>query len=146
MIPLTKQPLCFDTCINERVHCWNCHVWVNVPIMHALNQIDRALIIREHSIEEISFCPVISEYLRTKQVCRRSCSRSNQIIRTNILVILLVTINAIRPINTVMHNRGSSFSAAISPHEFLDTDEPGNWDDCFQIIVFISKHCRLPWC
>ena len=68
MVPLPKQSTGFDTAVDEPIDGGNGHVRVNVPIMHALNQVNAPLVVLEHPVEEVPFLPVGACDLRTEHV------------------------------------------------------------------------------
>ena len=146
MIPLAKQALCIDACILQSVDGRNRHVRVDVPIVHALNQVNAALVIFDHSVEEITFCPIITCNFRTKNVGRNASSGPYEIIWAYVLVIFLITVDSVGPIDTIVHDGGTGFRRAVSPHQFLDTDETRDWHDCLEVIMLCSKHSSLPRC
>ena len=58
MRPLSCKCLDFNASISDLLMHWERHVWVNIPILHALNQIHRTVVILEDTIEERAFSPV----------------------------------------------------------------------------------------
>ena len=57
--PLACECFDFDACIFNELVGWEGHVRVNVPILHALNDVDGAVVILQHPVEEGTFGPVI---------------------------------------------------------------------------------------
>ena len=95
MVPLAKQPLCVYTSVFESIHRRHRHVWVNVPIMHALNQINTALIIVQNTIKEVSFSPVITGHFRAEHVRSNASTGADDVIRAEVLVILFIAIQSV---------------------------------------------------
>ncbi|CAI8312415.1 MAG: Uncharacterised protein [Marine Group II euryarchaeote MED-G33] len=144
VVPLSKQPLRFDTMVVKEINRRDCHVWINVPIMHSLNEIHAAIVIVQHPFQEVSLSPISSCGFTTPHVCSKPRARANDVVWTCILQVFSIPIYTVTPIDTVVHNGCTRFTTAIPPHEFHDPDKPRNWNNCREVLI--SKHCSLPRC
>ena len=95
MVPLTKQSLRIDSSVFESIHCRHRHVWVDIPIMHALNQINAALVIVQNPFKEVPFSPVIAGHFRAEHVRSNACTWAEDVIRAEVLVILFIAIQSV---------------------------------------------------
>ena len=81
MVPLPEQTAGFDTAIDEPIDGWDGHVRVNVPIVHALNQVNAPLVVLKHPVKEVPFFPVGASNLRTEHVSAYASTWTYDVIR-----------------------------------------------------------------
>ena len=146
VIPLTKQTSGFYSSIDQTVDGWYRHVGVNVPIVHALDEVNAAFVILKNPVEEVALSPVVPGDLGTKHVGADAGSRADDVIRAHVLIVLFVAVNTVRPVDTVVHDGCPRFRRTVFPHEFFHANKTRNRDDGLQVIMLGPKHGRLPRC
>ena len=144
VIPLTKQSTRLNACIDEAIDGRDGHVRIDVPVVHALNEVDTSFVILKHTVKEIPLGPIIACDFRAEHVSTHAGARTNDVIGTQILIVLFVAVNAVRPVDSVVHDGGPRFRGPVFPHQFLHADESRDGHDGFQIIVVCTKHRCLP--
>ena len=144
VIPLAKQSARLNTCINEAIDGRDGHVRIDVPVMHALDEVDASFVILKHPVKEISLSPIIACDFRAEHVSTDTGARADDVIRAQILIVLFVPVNPVRSVDAVVHDGSSGFGGPVFPHQFFHADESGDGHDGFQIIVLCTKHRCLP--
>ena len=120
-------------------------MWVNIPILHALNPVYAAIPVIEGFVY---MAPLIVVVLHVwvhfaSYVCDRSCKQSLYYVRTNVVEVILVIIHCAREVVHV-HDLGPCFGTPVLVQERVEGSGSRHWNDCFQVLA--SHSCSLPLC
>ena len=144
--PLTIQALDLEPGLDHRVMDREGHVWVDVPVLHPMDDVDGATVILNGSGEEVPLLPVIASCpseVVTCQVSPNACIISLEVTLTRVLGVLEVAIEPEAAVDAVVHDGAPSLHTAVSPHQVMDPNQSGHRHDCPKIL---RTHCRsLPW-
>ena len=145
MSPLTGQCLDFNTSLFDDLVGGEGHVRVNVPILHALNDVDRAVVILNHTVKEGTLGPVIVAgvgHHAARKVSRWTVDVAFHVALTERVSVFTVAVNTEGTVDAVVHDHPSCFHAAVAPHQLVDANKAGHGDDGGEVRV--AKSGGLP--
>ena len=147
MGPLACQRLNLNPSVLNLLMDGEGHVWVNVPILHALDEVDRTVVILHDSVEEGTLSPVVVSSIghhAARKISGWSVDVALEVSFAQSMGVLAVPIDAKRTVDAVVHDGSTGFHASISPHQFVNANEPRHGHDGGQVRV--AKGRRLPRC
>ena len=126
MSPLSGKGFDFDAGLFDQLVGWEGHVRVDVPVLHALNDVDRPVVILNDSVEEGAFGPVIVAGIGhhpTRKISCWSVHVAFEVALAQRVGVFAVAVNTKGAVHTVVHDHATGFHAAITPHQLVNTDE-----------------------
>ena len=145
MSPLTSQCLDFNTGRLDNLVGGEGHVRVDVPILHALNDVDRAVVILNHTVKEGALSPVIVAGIGHHASRKVGCWPVHiafEVPLAQRVSVFTVAVNTEGTVDAVVHDHPSCFHAAVAPHQFVDANEAGHGNDGGE--VGVAEGCGLP--
>ena len=76
VVPLSEQSLGIDSVLLQDIDRGHRHVRVDVPVVHPLNQVYRAVVVVQYALQEVALLPVGAHGLATPHVRSRARGRS----------------------------------------------------------------------
>ena len=143
--PLACERFDLDASVFHDLVRWERHVRVHVPVLHALNDVDRTVVVLNDSVEEGTLGPVVVSCVRyhaSREVGCGSVDVPFEIALAQRVSVLGVSIDAERAVDSVVHDGTTCFHAAVAPHEFMHPNETRHGHDGSEI--WVSKRGGLP--
>ena len=147
MRPLAGEGFHFDAGGLHQLVGGKRHVRVNVPVLHPLNDVNRAVVVRQHTVKERTLRPVIVAGVGdhpARQVRCGSVDVPFEVTFAQGVGVFAVAVNTKRPVDAVVHDHTTSLHASVSPHQFVNADEARHRHDGGK--VGVAKSGRLPGC
>ena len=123
--PLTVEPFRVKAVFKKDVVSWKSHVRVDIPVLHSVDDVDRAVIVCECLVEETPLLPVVASrpsQVVTREVRPHTCVVAFEVSLTGIPGVLQVTVQTEASVHSVVHYCASSLHASVAPHEVVYPD------------------------
>ena len=121
------------------------HVRIDVPILHALDDVNRALVVLKGPIKEGALGPVIVAAVghhAAGEVGGGAIGVAFEVAFAQRVAVLAVAVDAERAVHAVVHDHATRFHAAVAPHEVVDADQTRHGHDGREVRV--AEGGRLP--
>ena len=136
--PLTGQRLDLNASVFNDLVSGEGHVRVNVPVLHALNDVDRAVVVLNHAVQEGAFSPVVVAGIgdhATGQVGCWAVEVALHVALTKGVRVFCIAVDTERAVDAVVHDHAACFHAAVAPHQLVDANQTRHGHDGGEVRV-----------